>query len=152
MNPIRQFGITMIMERPARKLDLAGHAHQLHQSGNALARRLATMADSERNRQVLSHIIGIERWSQRRLRVPLGEPYLKDEYDGYRPNRDTSWPELKIQFHTTRSASVDLAVALQADDVDPATIVKHNNYGPLTVRGWLHYINMHANLESKRLK
>ncbi|MCO5182829.1 MAG: hypothetical protein M9965_02680 [Anaerolineae bacterium] len=152
MNPIRQFAITMIMERPARKLDLAGHASQLQQSGEVLSKRLGSMMDSDRNRQVLSHIIGIERWSQSRLRVPLGSEFVNDEYDRYRPKRDTSWSDLKTQFHTTRAASVDLVGALQAADVDPATIIKHNNYGPLTIRGWLHYINMHANLESKRLK
>lgn len=152
MNPIRSFLVNLIWERPARKLSLGDHARVLHDSGAELQARLAETPDSDRNRQVLNHIVGIERWSQSRLRVALGEPYQRDEYDDYRPKRDATWDELRAQFATTRAQTVVLAGELQQGGVDSDTTVPHNSYGPLTVRGWLRYINTHCVLESKRIK
>jgi hypothetical protein len=152
MNPIRQLAVNLIWERPARKRDVAGHAKQLEQSGIELQQRLAASADSARNRKVLNHIVGIERWSQSRLRVTLGEPYLNDEYDGYRPAREATWQTLKEQFHQTRAETVSIAQEIGERGIDQSTTVNHNSYGPLSVRGWLRYMNLHANFEAKKIK
>lgn len=52
----------------------------------------------------------------------------------------------------TRKRTVALAEALDDNQVDQFTLVKHNQYGPLTLGAWLRYLDMHANLETKRIK
>ncbi len=144
--------VHLVWERPARRLGLPQYAHLLETSGQAIAKASASTPDTAYNRRVLSHIVGIERWAQRRLRVALGEPLLMDEYNGYRPPRETSWEELQRQFQTTRQASVELALDLATAGVSLETAIPHNQYGPLTPRAWLRYMTVHANLESKKLR
>ena len=96
---------------------------------------------------MLSHIIGIERWGQSRLRVFLGEPFTQDEYNGYRPARDVPWDELVGQFSATRSETIALARALDEALIAPDKTVLHNQLGPLSARAWLRYLQTHASRE-----
>ncbi len=123
---------------------------QLEATSRAILDRAGRAADTEHNRRVLSHIIGIERWGQRRLSVFLGEPLVMDEYDGYRPEQETSWPELKAQFESTRAQTLSLAQRLAAAQA-PQT-VPHNQFGPLSAAGWLRYLNLHAAMESRKIR
>lgn len=142
----------ILLERPGRKWTMAAWGEKLAASGESIERRLEKYPDSQRNRQVLNHIIGIELWSQSRLRVGLGEPFKEDEYDNYRPPQTRTWEQLKAEFRLTRKKSVALAEALDNNQADQFMMVKHNRYGLITLGAWLRYLDMHANLESKRIK
>jgi hypothetical protein len=126
-------------------------AERLELDGRTLERTFAAAKDNESNRKLLSHVTGIERWGQSRLRVALGEPLLMDEYDGYRPPREAGWAELQDAFHDTRQQTVALARQL-GPAVEAGVHVPHNQFGPLTVRSWLRYLDIHANMEAKKLK
>lgn len=143
---------TLLLERPGGKWTMAAWGEKLATSGVSIGHRLDKYSDSERNRQVLSHIIGIEQWGQSRLRVGLGEPFKEEEYNTYRPSRSRSWEQLKAEFRMTRKRTVALAEALDDNQVDQFMQVKHNRYGMITLGAWLRYLDMHANLESKRMK
>jgi hypothetical protein len=143
--------VAFFFERPARNHTLEELAAKLEQSGTQVATRFASAPETSANRKQMRHIVGIERWGQRRLRVALGEPPLSDEYDDYQPATDSRWEDLRTLFATTRQETVALARKLASNGVDGADKVAHNQFGALSLRGWLHYLNVHANLESKRL-
>lgn len=143
---------TILVERPARKHDLAGWAEQIQKDGVALSAKLGNSADSEDHRRVLSHIIGIERWAQTRVKVALGGPFIEEEYNNYRPARDETWQEMRSEFAETRAASIRLAKELAEVNVPHTTVIKHNDFGDMTIRGWLRYITMHGSFEAKRIK
>ena len=143
---------TLILERPGGKWTMAAWGEKLAANGESINHRLEKYSDSERNRQVLSHIIGIEQWGQSRLRVGLGEPFKEEEYDNYRPSRSLSWEQLKAEFRMTRKRTVALAEALDDNQVNQFMKVNHNRYGMITLGAWLRYLYMHANMESKRMK
>jgi hypothetical protein len=149
-NPIGRI-FNFFIERQAKKMTLAELAGRLEAGGERLAQRLAQISDSQKNREKLSHVIGIERWGQRRLRVALGEPLLTDEYDGYRPAPELDWQGLWAEFQATRQETVDLARQLEQAGAGDARVY-HNEMGELSTRGWLHYLNGHADMECKRLK
>jgi hypothetical protein len=125
---------------------------RLEASGAKIRARLDKLNDSDVNRRVLNHIIGIERWGQRRLKVALGEPFIQDEYNGYRPARETAWETLKMQFAETRAETVALARTLAAQPDAASKRIRHNDYGNLLVGGWLNYLRTHAELESRKLR
>lgn len=141
-----------LLERPGQKWTMSAWGEKLAATGEQIEHRLEKSGDSERNRQVLSHIVGIELWGQSRLRVGLGEPLKEDEYDNYRPSRSRTWEQLKAEFRMTRKKSVALAEALDDNQIDQLMQVKHNQYGLITLGAWLRYLDMHATLESKRIK
>jgi hypothetical protein len=84
--------------------------------------------------------------------VALGEPFVQDEYNGYRPPRETGWEALKAQFEATRAETVALARALAAQPGAEAKRVRHNDYGDLSVGGWLNFLRRHAEFESRKLR
>jgi hypothetical protein len=143
---------TLILERPGGRWTMAAWGEKLAANGESISHRLDKYPDSQRNRQVLSHVIGIEQWGQSRLRVGLGEPFKEEEYDNYRPSRNRSWEQLKAEFRLARKRTVALAEALDDNQVDQFMKVKHNRYGMLTLSAWLRYLDMHANFEIKRIK
>jgi len=148
---INHFFAGLFFERPARGLSLAELADRLERDGRKLERSFAAAEGSDRHRIVLDHIIGIEGWGQNRLRVALGTPLTMDEYDPYRPDSGLGWSSLQDAFQATRQQSVALARELtNAADV-AETEIPHNQYGNLTVKGWLQYLISHANLEAKRI-
>jgi len=75
---------------------------------------------------------------------------LQDEYDGYRPAPGLDWPGLQAEFQSTRRET--LALARQLEQAGAEARVHHNEMGELSARGWLYYLNMHADMECKRLK
>ncbi len=143
---------TLILERAGRKWTMSRWAEKLTVSGEAISNRLEKLPDSEQNRRVLSHIIGIELWGQSRLRVGLGEPFTDEEYNSYRPARSRSWEQLKAEFRMTRKRTAALAEALDDNQADQFMTVKHNDYGPLTLGGWLRYLDIHARWEARKIK
>jgi len=126
-------------------------AQRLADNGRKLETTFAATPQTEFNARVLNHIIGIERWGQRRLRVALGEPFVRDEYNGYRPAREASWDELKRDFVTTRADTVRIARELEQAKAGDKRIL-HNAYGNLTVRGWLRYLDIHSSFEAKKMR
>jgi hypothetical protein len=142
----------MLLERPGQKLSLPEHAEKLAETGESLLAQAETTGDSEQNRAQLRHIIGIERWSQRRLRVGLGESVPDDEYDSYQPSPDTEWPDLLADFEAARADTIDLVSALIEADADTHLTVPHNQYGSLTIAAWLRYVALHTTWESKRIR
>jgi hypothetical protein len=142
----------MILERPGQRLTLAGHAAQLEKSGHQLSQHCAAVRGTDDNREKLIHIIGIERWCQRRLQAALGEPLPDDEYDVYRPDDSMGWDALRMEFETARADTIALVEHLDAVDVDVSQTIPHPQYGNLTVLGWLRYIDMHSQWEGKRIK
>ncbi len=148
---LRQIIVNRFLEQPFKRLHVEEIAQRLELDGHKLARTFAAAKDSPGNRNLLSHITGIERWGQSRLQVALGAPLTMDEYDGYRPPHEASWAELQTALRDTRQQTVSLARQL-GPAIAAGVQVPHNQFGPLTVRSWLRYLDMHANMEAKKLK
>lgn len=142
----------LLLERPGQKRTIDEHATALDRLGMELQALYAAAPDTPANREQLRHIIAIERWGQRRLRVFLGEPPDDEDSNAYRPPADLDWETLQTLFAETRAETVRLATALAQAQPDPSATVTHNQYGKLTVLGWLHYLGAHASLESKRIR
>ena len=123
---------------------------ELEQSGQAIDRRAAAARDTKRAQGVLHHNSGIERWGQSRLRVFLGAPFVHDEYEAYRPGTDLTLDGQRAAFRETRQDTIELVHELQKANVPDSATVMHNDLGPLSVRGWLRYLDMHASFESKK--
>jgi hypothetical protein len=139
-----------VLEQPARQQGLVKLTQNLNDSGEALKRDLERIEDTEQNYNQLRHIIAIEKWGQRRLKVALGEPFVRDENHAYKPDGTTSWEELKDVFTATRAETLTLAEAFKNNDVKQKVL--HNQFGPLSVLAWLRYLENHARLEGKRLR
>ena len=142
--------VTIMIEQPAKRQGLAALQKRLQQTGDNLAIRLKGIKDSKENRDKLRHIIAIEKWGQRRLKVVLGEVLIEDENHTYKPVEETSWEDLKSLYSITRLETKDLARRLNNSDITQK--VPHNQLGPLSVLGWLRYLNTHAFIESKRIR
>ncbi|MFQ3631728.1 hypothetical protein [Roseiflexus sp.] len=151
-NSLRDMIVRLVVERPALRRSTDAWAEALAASAATLKARMSASADTPVNRQQLRHIIGLERWGQRRLRVALGEPFINDEMDEYQPPVDLSLSELIDVFLNTRDETVQLARRCAADPRAESAIVRHNQLGPLSIRGWLRYLDLHASLEARRLR
>ena len=99
---------------------------------------------------MLTHLIGIERWGQQRLRVALGEPLALDEYDPYRPEGE-DWAGLQQCFQRTRQETISLSKSLRMARLDVGTRICHNQFGEISLLGWIFYLNFHAKLESLKI-
>ena len=148
--PLTATIIRTFVERTARGKTYADLRRTLVWTGETIHGRYQTTSDTPSHRETASHIIGIEAWSQSRLRVPLGEPLLPGEYDTYRPAPGLDLPALAAAFHDTRAATVELTHQLESAAVPLDLIVPHNSLGDLTVGGWLSYIITHAGREARR--
>jgi hypothetical protein len=142
----------MVVERSARKLNYAELAQKLDASCGQVAGHIAAAPDTPANRAQAGHVIGMERWAQRRLRTALGEPPSADEYDGHRPSGDLALPALRGEFESTRAETLQLVKSLQQAGVPETRIAPHNDMGQLTLRGWLYYLDMHAAREAAKMK
>lgn len=120
--------------------------------GKTLVARTADKPDTPPNRQVLRHIIGIERWGQRRLKTFAGEPPIQDEYNGYQPAETLDFNALRATFEQTRAETIALVREIQQRGITTKATVRHNDMGDLTVANWLRYLTMHANLEMRQFK
>jgi hypothetical protein len=139
----------VMFERPAGKRSVVEHAAELSKSGDEVRARIARKSGTPKNVARLRHVVGIERWGQARLRVFLGDPLVMDGHHGYKPT-STDWDTLQAEFASARADTVALAARLTTTDL-PRT-VPHNQFGPLTERGWLQYIRGHAQTESKLMR
>lgn len=150
---VKDFLVAQVFERPAARASYTDLGQSLERGGVFLAQRAARAADTDANRSVLAHIIGIERWGQNRLRVALGQrDFERDENHAYKPPEGTTLRELRDLLSQTRAQTVDLARQLHAAPPSEGTTVEHNGLGPLTPKGWLRYLTQHADLESRRLR
>jgi hypothetical protein len=136
-------------ERYARGRSIEQLAADLEHSGREMDARIAALPDTSGTRDALAHWIGIERWGQRRLRVALGEPLLRDVHHPYKPDPADGIEALRQAFTTARAETVDLAHTLHAAGVDPSAIVRHNDLGDVSVTGWLAYLLQHPEQESR---
>lgn len=170
------------LEYPVRNKNISDLAAHLEISGNDIIEYIASaQIDSDENQAKMRHIIGIERWGQRRLRGFLGDIPPDEEYDAYCPESGYSLKEQLELFRDARAKTVYLAIQIEAAFVNAAMAigmptdngaeseamdesdqrmakkheivrsVEHNEYGPLTPRGWLRYLEMHARMESKSI-
>ena len=146
---IYRWGGQRFVERPASRMSVVDLAAALSSSGGEVRERLAKVGASPKNVARLRHIIGIERWGQRRLRVFLGDPPVTDGHHAYKPT-ETEWGALMTEFASTRADTVALAAELTTADL--RATVPHNQLGPFTARGWLRYLNGHARMESKLMR
>ncbi len=138
------------VKRPAGKLSLADLATRLEEAGKNLEIRYGAALDTPTNREKVRHIVGIERWGQRRLEGFLGKEAADDEYDGYQPSASASWRDLKLAFANTRRRTVEMARQLAKANVGDDRTARHNNQGDLNAREWLYYLRLHADLERSR--
>jgi hypothetical protein len=146
----------VLIERPAKNKSYDQWIAALEQSGRAIETRAAAAKDPARGAAVMRHITGIERWSQNRLRAFLGGAPARDEYDSYQPGANLDLGGQIAAFHETRQETVELARALKdaaaAGKLSATAAVAHNDFGPLSARGWLAYIETHASRESTKIK
>lgn len=142
----------MIAERPGQSKSLAEWREMLVSSGAQIEQRATAAKNSAGAAATLRHITGIERWSQNRLRVFLGAPYQRDEYDSYQPGAALDLAGQIAAFVEARAETVELCEQLARAGLAPGATVEHNDFGPLSARGWLSYLSSHANRESTRIR
>lgn len=150
LDGIRRVFTGLLLERPGKKAGIDRLIESLEKSGLAIEKHVAKAPASPSNIETLAHIIGIERWGLRRLRVALGEPLMLEEYDAYRPTVK-DWQALREAFHAARQETISLSKSLRMAGVDPSAHVPHNQFGDVSLLGWLVYLNQHANIESKKI-
>ncbi len=150
-NILVRWGAHLVFERPVRKLSMGVLITELNQSAKDLTSHLDNCPDTPNNRRKLSHMVGIERWGQRRLRVSLGEPFLTEEYDHYCPSIERTWEELISEWVATRNATIALASNMVKINVSPECKIEHNQYGFLSIKAWLRYLDVHSISEGKRI-
>lgn len=162
--------IHFITERKARKMDFAALKSTLKTSGDSISQRIDLTVDSLDIREKVCHLTGIERWAQHRLRMVLAVPTpdadnakgvsaavvgtvgVLDEYDSYRPSPDMEYSALRASFRLARADTLTLIDELQKIPGAENKTVPHNDMGPLSVRGWLVYLDMHSKMESRNIK
>ena len=116
----------------------------LEASGQRISQKLVEKHPYKFTYWNLRHIIGIEKWGQSRLRVALGEPFVFDEYDDYRPSNGLSWNELQDEFAQTRAETLALISEIRDNDSYHSYRILHNEFGELSVDSWLFYLRIHA--------
>jgi hypothetical protein len=139
------------VERPARKKTPADLQAMLEASMLKVEQRLMAAPDTPKNRDQIRHIVGIERWGQGRLRAALGQPLVMDEMNQYLPSDSLPWNELTASFSATRKETLELTRKVIKEGA-LSKVVPHNQFGDLSVRGWLMYIDTHARFESWRVR
>ena len=144
--------VRRLIEQPAEGKSFLSLEEALSSSGERITARAASASDTERNRELLRHIIGIERWGRARLQsAVLLRPWVMDEHHDYKPPRDKSMTELAGMFAEQRRRTAELAHTLHENPPRLNDKVPHNGLGPLSVRGWLRYLQLHAELEGRKL-
>ncbi|MFO8151501.1 MAG: hypothetical protein R6T93_14570 [Trueperaceae bacterium] len=151
-SPLLRFLVTVFVERPAHRAGAERLSERLEASMARLGARYAAAADEAKAAETLRHVIGIERWGQRRLKVALGEAaYERDEHHGYKPPDDLPLDALVDELRVTRAETVALGRRVAAEGRS-GVAVEHNGIGPLSAAGWLRYLRQHGDLESWRVR
>lgn len=149
---ISDLAVRRLIEQPAEGQSFLKLEGSLQSSGERLEARAAGVSDTERNRELLRHIIGIERWGRARLHsAVLLRPWVMDEHHDYKPPKGKTVSELAEIFAEQRRRTVALAHSLHEAPPRLNDKVPHNGLGPLSVRGWLRYLQLHAELEGRKL-
>jgi uncharacterized damage-inducible protein DinB len=154
VNPLRALVgrvLRFTTERRARREGLPALANALEAHGGQLAVGFAS-ANGDAARATLRHIVGIERWGQRRLAVFEGQALDPSGHHPHLPAEDASLDELRNAFAETRAATVEQARRLAAEGATDAQRVPHPDLGELSVGGWLAYLDGHARIEARRLR
>lgn len=151
MNPV-SFLFRSVFQIQIRNKSLSDLMASAQESGKTINAQLANKPDTPANRKQIRHVIGIERWGQRRLTTMLGEPTIQDEYDGYQPDESLDLAALRQEFAKTRVETLAIVDAIQKAGVADSATAYHNGMGDVSLRMWLRYLTMHANLESRRVK
>lgn len=145
-------GLRPRVRAKARGKSLDELADRLEASYARLAPLYERALDTAANREAFNHWLGIERWSQSRLRVAAGGEFVSDRYHGYRLADTASLAELRAEFARTREATVALAREYARSGVDPDFKVPSNDLGDLSVAEWFAYVEDHASRERVRLR
>lgn len=140
-----------IFDRPAQKYSKDALLGRLETQQTKLLEKFRACPQTPRNTAVFTHIIGIERWAHTRLRTLLGSPLrTEEEYNNYRPANTTPFYELLTAFEDARNETIAIARAIPAADYQQR--IPHNQWGQLTVAGWLNYLIVHAGAESQKVR
>ncbi|MDO4262594.1 MAG: DinB family protein [Deinococcus sp.] len=149
---LKDLAVRRLIEQPAEGQSFLSLEEGLQRSGERVAARATSAADTERNRELLRHIIGIERWGRARVQsAVLHRPWVMDGHQDYKPPKDKSMTELAQILAEQRRRTATLAHSLHESPPRLNDKVVHNEFGPLSVRGWLRYLQLHAELESRKL-
>lgn len=127
------------------------YRQQLEASSEKILNLIHNAQQDKKGHSQLTHLIGMERWGCSRLRVALGEPFLDQEYDEYRPPQEATWEYLEQAFVQTRKETCEICDALAENKVDPSGTIEHNQFGMLNVRTWLEYIDYHSEQHAGRI-
>jgi hypothetical protein len=146
---ISQFIAGIFLENPSKDKSFAQLRSMLELSGTQIRARLES---GEPNLKLLRHVITIERWGQNRLRSALGEVrFVLDQSGQYAPAATLGWAELKAEFANVRQETLEISRRLELANPMPGPVV-HNQFGPVTVKGWLRYLEIHASTELRKLR
>lgn len=141
---------TLLIEQPAGRLGIDRLIERLEQSGQRFERKAAASKGRGRNLDILAGMIGNERWSQRRIRVALGERHPSEDDQLYRPgSRD--WKQLREAFSAARRDTISLGKTIRMAGLDLHTCVHHNQLGEISLLGWLYYLSLRAGFDSLRM-
>ena len=159
---LKGVAVQAFIEWPAKRRSFERAAQKLDATGQKLEARFAKAEGTDAQKQTLRHIIGIERWGQRRLWLAVrysgesgvrsSEVAYSDAHHAYKPVETASWNELIAKFKTTRQETVALARYLADTETDEALTVPHNDLGDLSLRGWLRYLRTHATFEARKIR
>lgn len=147
----KAFRVLMI-DRQAGNKSVSDLMTDLGASKERILAQVANASDIEGHREKMAHVVGIERWSQSRIKVALGESFIQEEYDGYRPDVSKSLADLTQDFAQTRDETLAIGEQLKAVDGVEEQSVAHNDMGDMRIRSWLQYLEIHAPFELKKVK
>ncbi len=149
MGNLRTRGLVWYFERRARGKSYSRYKEKIEETSTQIVSIFSDSKDNEKSRWLFTHVIGMEKWMQQRIKVALGEPFVRDEYDIYRPSQDEPWDKLQQLFVETRNESVQLCDALDAKQANGSQKILHNEFGDLSVKGWLEYLLFHGQNHAK---
>ncbi|MGB1250805.1 MAG: DinB family protein [Candidatus Promineifilaceae bacterium] len=142
----------LMVDRSARNKTVASLTQELRSSHQSIVELVTSAENNPTNREQLRHVIGIERWSQKRLQAALGAPLNMDEHDRYCPSAEAALTTLGSEFTQTRQETLTIVEQLTSVPNIATKIIEHNDLGQMTVRSWLQYIDMHGTYELRNVK
>jgi hypothetical protein len=145
-----KFLVFILLDFPTRNKTVPQLIEELNNTKTTLVQKFSTCPRTPDNHKAITHVIGLERWGQNRLNVANGAVFKEEEYDGYRPSKDTDWDNLIKQFESTRDTTLEIAKKIEPNKGN--LHIRHNQWGDISVKAWLHYLNFHSTTESKRIK
>lgn len=139
----------IIIEWPGNRQSLEEHLAAFVRTTVPIETRIRNAKRLE-SEGITRHIIGIERWGQNRISVALNRPLVMDEHHAYKPTEGLSKDSLLVEFRNTRLQTFEFIQRFKGA-IDRQHI-PHNTFGLLSTRGWLYYLYLHADWESRRLR